>query len=149
LLRIWSLVVLVLAVLGGFAWAADFVTLQGERTVYTANCEQGSWQGTRCSGTLVAGERHRFRALKAHGEVLFWTVGSKEPSGKFNDCDVKDGRNWTCKASPELPRAIAREMALGKPVPDPAGLTRPFHPVSKWRWMLLRYGIALGHEAVD
>jgi hypothetical protein len=149
LLRIWLLVVLVLAVLGVFAWAADFVTLQGERTIYTANCEQGSWQGHRCSGTLVAGDRHRFRALKAHGEVLFWTAGSKEPSGKFNDCDIKDGRNWSCKVSPETPRAIAHEMALGKPVPDPAAKTRPFHPVSKWRWMLLQYGIPLGHEAVD
>jgi len=148
-LRIWSLVVLVLALLGLFAWAADFVTLQGERTVYTAGCEQGNWQGHHCSGKLVAGDRHRFRALKIHAEVLFWTVGSKEPSGKFSDCTIKDGRNWVCKPGPETPRAIAREMALGKPVPDPNGLTRPFHPIPKWRWMLLRWGITLGNEASD
>jgi hypothetical protein len=149
LLRIWLLCLLVLSALGVFAWAADFVTLQGERTVYTADCEQGIWRAKRCSGKLVAGNRHRFRALKAHQEVLFWTVGSKEPSGKFTDCVVKDGRNWSCKVSPETPRAIAREMALGKPVPDPAGLTRVVHPVPKWRWILLRYGITLGNEASD
>jgi hypothetical protein len=149
LLRIWLLVLLVLVVLGVCAWAADFITLQGERTVYTADCAQGNWKGNRCSGTLVAGERHRFRALKNHGEVLFWTVGSKDPSGKFNDCTIHDGRNWVCKVGPETPRAIAHEMALGKPVPDANGLTRPFHAVSKWRWMLLRYGITLGHEATD
>jgi hypothetical protein len=147
LLRIWLSCVLVLALLGVAAWAADFITLQGERTVYTANCVQGTWQGKRCSGKLVAGERHRFRALKAHQEVLFWTVGSKEPSGKFTDCHIKDGRNWTCKPSPDISRAIAREMSLGKPVPDPSGQTRSFHPVAKWRWMLLRYGVAIGKEA--
>jgi hypothetical protein len=150
MLRIWSLVVLVLAVLGVFAWAADFVTLQGERTVYTANCQQGTWTGKRCSGTLVAGDRHRFRALKAHNEVLFWTVGARgEPSGKFIDCAIQDGRNWVCKPSPETPRTIAREMSFGKPVPDPSGLTKPFHPVPKWRWMLLRYGITLGNQSSD
>jgi len=149
-LRIWLLVLLVLGVLGVCAWAADFVTLQGERTVYTANCQQGTWTGTRCSGALVAGDRHRFRALKAHAEVLFWTVGAKgEPSGKFTGCVIKDGRNWTCKASAETARSIAREMSFGKPVPDPAGLTKPFHPIPKWRWMLMKYGITLGNEASD
>jgi hypothetical protein len=149
-LRIWLSVLLLLSVLGVFAWAADFVTLQGERTVYTANCQQGTWSGTRCSGTLVAGDRYRFRALKAHGEVLFWTVGAKgEPSGKFSDCVIRDGRNWACKASAETARAIAREMALGKPVPDAAGLTKPFHPIPKWRWMLMQWGITLGNEATD
>jgi hypothetical protein len=150
LLRIWLLVLLLLSLLGVFAWGADFITLQGERTVYTANCEQGSFSGHRCSGTLVAGPRYRFRALKAHNEVLFWTVGARgEPSGKFTDCTIKDGRNWTCKPSAETSRAITHEMVLGKPVPGAAGLSRPFHSVPKWRWMLMQYGMTFGNEADD
>lgn len=128
------------AVLGGCAWLTDFVTLQGERTVYTADCRGGSWQGDECTGTLAAGNRYRFRALKAHREVLFWTVGSAgEPSGKFSDCTIQDGRNWICPAGPALAGTITREMVHGVPAADPSGLARPFHPVPKWRWMLLRY----------
>jgi len=54
-IRIWLFFVLVLAGLCGVAWATDFITPQGERTVYTAECERGTWQGAHCTGTLVAG----------------------------------------------------------------------------------------------
>jgi hypothetical protein len=33
-------------------------------------------------------------------------------------------------------------MAKGRPVADPAANTRPFHAVSKFKWMLLKYGTA-------
>lgn len=63
------------------AWSTDGMTLQGERTIYTAGCQQGGWQGSECSGQLAASQRYRFRALKAHSEVLFWTTGAGGPSG--------------------------------------------------------------------
>src|SRR2546427_8730224 len=68
-IRIWLFFALVLAGLCGVAWATDFITPQGERTVYTAECERGVWQGAHCTGRLAAGARHRFRALKSHKEV--------------------------------------------------------------------------------
>lgn len=139
--------VLVVVLVGVLAWAGDYVTLQGERTVYTVACEQGTWNGERCTGKLAAAGRYRFRALRAHREVLFWVVGSTEPSGRFTDCDIKDGRNWTCKPSAESARTITLAMAKGRPVPNPAAETRAFHSVSKVRWLLLKYGIALGDSA--
>ena len=133
----------VLLVLAFWAWAADFVTLQGERTIYTVACTQGQWQGQRCTGRLAAGERFRFRALRPHREVLYWTVGSTQPSGRFESCEIVDGRNWSCQGSAAA--AITREMRFGAAVHDPAA--QAFHAVPKWRWMLLRVGLPAGSSA--
>jgi hypothetical protein len=142
-IRIWLFFALVLAGLCGVAWATDFITPQGERTVYTAECERGAWQGAHCTGRLAAGARHRFRALKSHKEVIFWTVGAaNEPSGKFSQCTIHDGRNWVCPPNADAARAVAREMAMGRPVP-----LRPFHPIAKWQWQLLKAGIWFGSDA--
>ncbi len=140
MVRVWACVGVVLAGLGFAAWASDFVTMQGERTVYTVDCVSGAWQGDQCTGRLVAGSRYRFRALKPHGEVIFWTVGSNEPSGKFDDCQIQDGRNWVCKACADAARSITLKMEQGFPVADAPQVTRPFRSVSKWRWLLLERG---------
>jgi hypothetical protein len=140
-MRIWGIILLAtsIVILALLIWSSDFITLQGERTVYTAACDGGSWQGEQCTGNLLAGERFRFRALKAHREVLFWTVGSStEASGKFNDCNIQDGRNWSCKANADLAITITHEMSRGQPVPDLSGIGRSFHQLPKWRWWLLR-----------
>jgi len=141
MVRVWAFVIAVLAALGFAAWASDFVTMQGERTIYTVDCAGGVWQGERCSGRVAAGERYRYRALKPHGEVIFWTVGSKEPSGKFKECAIQDGRNWACKVCPDAARSITLQMANGHPVAATSPpVTRPFRAVSKWRWLLLQRG---------
>jgi len=146
----WPLFSFVIIVLGFVAWASDRITLDGERTVYTAVCQGGNWQGTNCMGKLVNGDRFRFRALKAHREVLFWTSGSTtERAGKFNDCEIQDGRNWRCKANAEFPRTITREMVRGCPVKDTTGQARSFRQVSKWRWFLLKYGVPTGNEVAS
>jgi hypothetical protein len=134
----------VAALCGALAWATDYITLQGECTVYTAECKQGTWKDDRCTGKLAAAERYRFRTLKAHGEVLFWIVGSAEPSGRFTQCEIKDGRNWACKANVDAPRSITLAMSKGRPVNDAAANTRHFHAVSKVKWLLLKYGIVFG-----
>ena len=72
--RIWLFVVSLLLFLAAAAWTTDFITLKGERTIYTVMC-QGTWRDDHCAGKLVAGKRVRFRALMAHREVIFWTVG--------------------------------------------------------------------------
>ena len=139
--RVWALVTLVLAVLVFAAWASDFITMKGERTIYTVECHDGTWKDDECSGKLVAGARYRYRALKPHKEVIFWAVGSKEPSGRFEECAIQNGRNWICKPSRDATRSITLEMAEGVAVPGPAGVTLPFRAVSKWRWMLLKRGL--------
>ena len=83
--------------------------------------------------------------MKPHGEVIFWTVGSKEPSGKFNDCTIQDGRNWVCKVCPDAARSITLQMTQGIPVPG-TEVTRPFRSVSKWRWLLLSRGFTADHD---
>jgi hypothetical protein len=140
--RVWFFVAAISLLPLGTAWLTDSVTLEGERTIYTAECEGGDWTTgpvPSCSGKLVAGERFRFRALRAHSEVLFWTVGdSHRPSGKFSGCTVTDSRNWTCPGNEQSGDTITHQMQDGSPQPDKSGRTRPFHAVEKWRWILLR-----------
>jgi hypothetical protein len=121
-------------------WSVDFITLQGEWTVYTAECKQGAWNGDQCKGTLAASDRYRFRALKRRKEVLFWVPGSTESSGRLAPCEIENRSNWICKAGADSARSIALAMSNGRPVTDPAAGTRPFHAVSKVKWMLLKYG---------
>jgi hypothetical protein len=146
-MRIWLAVIAVLATVVVLLWASDKITLEGERTVYTARCQDGAWQGAHCGGRLVAAERYRFRALKPHGEVVFWTVGASAPSGKFADCEITDGRNWTCKPNAEAARTITLQMAKGVPVADASGRTKGFHAIEKWRWVLLKWGVPVGSTA--
>ena len=149
MIRFWLIFSAVVVVLGIAVWSNDFITLQGERTVYTAGCQQGAWIGNRCTGKLAAGERYRFRALTAHNEVFFWTAGDRtQPAGRFTQCEIKDGRNWKCQANADAPRTITLELSHGRPVIDPAANTRPYHAVSKFRWELMQYGISFGDTAI-
>jgi hypothetical protein len=129
---------------GGLAfllWGSDQITWQGERTIYTAACERGAWQGLHCSGQLAAGDLYRFRASRSRNEVLYWVAGSPAPSGKFAACKVKDRDNWTCNAQADQPPSIAHALSHGKPVPYGSGIAMPFHGVSKWKWWALKMGI--------
>ena len=141
MVRVWAFVLLVFVALGFAAWASDFVTMQGERTIYTVDCTNGVWQGDQCSGQVAAGTRYRYRALKPHGEVIFWTVGTNEPSGRFKECTIQDGRNWVCKVCADAARSITLQMAQGVPVSAAPAVTRPFRAVPKWRWLLLQRGL--------
>ena len=85
--------------------------------------------------------------LKARGEVLFWRVGATEPSGKFTDCQVQDGRNWNCRPTAETSGTVAHEIVHGRPIADTSGLAQPLHAVPKWKWWLLRRGISIGNDA--
>ena len=142
MVRVWGFVIAILAVLGFAGWASDFITMQGERTIYTVECHDGAWAGDRCAGSLMVGQRYRYRALTHHSEVIFWTVGTSEPSGKFGDCAIQDGRNWVCKPNADAARSITLQMVDGAPLAGPASVTRPFRAVSKWRWLLLQRGWA-------
>ena len=78
------------------------------------------------------------------------TSGSTtERTGKFNDCEIQDGRNWRCKANAEFPRTITREMVRGCPVKDTTGQARSFRQVSKLRWFLLKYGMPTGNAVAS
>jgi hypothetical protein len=128
-------------------WLTDFITFQGENTVYTVSCQGGEWQGERCTGRLAASERYRFRALRNRGEVLFWRLRSSEPSGRFTQCQVRDGRNWTCPPGADAGRTIALAVEHGRAVRDAGGRTLPFRAVQKWRWLLLDAGLYAGDTA--
>jgi hypothetical protein len=146
-MRTWFFVLACLTALAVFLWASDKITLEGERTVYTVDCHAGFWEGAHCSGKLEAVERFRFRALKPHREVIFWTVGASDPSGKFSDCDIKDGRNWVCRPTADAKRTITLQMKKGEPVLDASGQGRLFHAIAKWRWYLLHIGVPVGSDA--
>jgi hypothetical protein len=130
-----------LLLLGFFIWTTDKITLQGERTICTVECRNGTWDGDRCSGKLAAGPRFRYRILKAHGEVLFWVLGRQESSAKLTGCAIQDGRNWTCPASADAVKSLTLTMSGGEAVQDPAWPTLPFHATSKVGWWLLNIGL--------
>jgi len=134
-------ILVIVGAMGVFIWSSDRITLEGERTVYTVICEQGAWDGLRCTGRIVAGDRHRFRSSRSRSEVVYWIAGSAAPSGKYSECDVTDRDFWSCKTQAgELP-TIAHEFSDGRPVPRAAGIDLPFHAVNKWKWWALRLGI--------
>ena len=142
-----TIFVAVVALLSVLGWLNDFVTLHGARTVYTANCAQGEWRGAVCTGTLKAGERYRFRVLKPRGEVIFWVAGSPEPSGKLAPCAVENAKEWSCKLGADSSRTITHAMKYGHAVPEPKGPARRFHPVAKWKWLLLDLGVSFFRQA--
>ncbi len=130
----------VMLVFAFFVWTTDKLSMQGERTIYTVDCRNGTWDGNRCSGKLAAGPRFRYRALAVRGEVLFWVLGVNEPSSKLTSCTIEDGRHWTCPASADAVKSLTLAMSHGEPVRNPAWPTRPFHSTSKVSWWLLDFG---------
>jgi hypothetical protein len=122
-------------------WLSDRITLQGERTIYTVDCAGGAWEGTRCNGRLVSGDRYAFRASPRRHEVIYWKRGSADPSGTYSDCTVVDRDNWSCNVRVDQKAAIAYEMKNGRPTGGGPGLTLPFHDVPKWKWWALQLGI--------
>jgi len=128
----WAIVAVVVVALGIALWASDKITYEGERTVYTVRCEDGNWDGLACKGKMVAGDRYRFRASVSKQEVLYWVVGSSQPSGKFSHCQVKDRGNWECdEASGQTP-TITRSMMNGRPKREEGAHSVSFHAVPKW-----------------
>lgn len=142
--NVWWVALSVLSILAIFIWATDRVTFQGERTIYTVTCVNGTWVGTSCTGNMTTGSRFRYRALRTHREVLFWELGSPDPSSKLTDCTIQDGRNWTCPVSRDANRSITLEMAKGVAVTNDSWPTRPFHAVGKVTWLLIDAGFPAG-----
>lgn len=140
----------VVAILAFAMWATDFLTMEGEWTIYTASCRDGTWQGARCTGHLEASERFRFRSLKAHHEVLFWTVGATSgESGRYTQCDIRDGRNWSCPVNDHAPRTITHQLVRGLPDDGAGDPHQPYHRVAKWKWEALRHGLPVGSSAAQ
>ena len=142
-----SLVLMILAIA---IWASDKISFQGERTVYSVRCEEGIWEGWRCTGRLIASDRYRFRASRSRQEVIYWIVGSSERSGKYPDCEVVDRGNWTCRGDTiGQPLTVTHQMVKGHPIRDEAGSALPFHAVPKWQWWLLDLGVQVTRNATD
>ena len=138
----------VIALLGFTIWLSDSITPKGQRTVFTADCEQGPWQGHRCRGKLISGRRYVFQTVKNRGEVLFWTIGGSGPPGRYTACVIRDGRDWSCKPNEDAAMTITHELDKGLPVPDASGSTIAFHQIPKWKWLLARCGLPAGDEAM-
>ena len=143
----WALVAVIVVALGVALWGSDKITYEGERTVYTVRCEKGNWEGLACKGRMVAGDRYRFRASVSKQEVLYWVVGSSQPSGKFNNCKVKDRGNWECEENVGQPVTITRAMANGRPKRDDGYHNIPFKAVPKWVWWVLDSGVHVYSKA--
>lgn len=137
----------VFLLLGLLAWVSDWVTLQGEHTIYTVNCQGGEWKGLACSGKLAAGERYRFRSSKSRGEVLFWIAYSSAPSGKFTGCRVQSRDNWSCPRQEGQPPTVAHELLRGRPTGFVPGYDKPYRAVSKLKWLLLELDLTTGRSA--
>jgi len=121
------------------AWSTDSVTVEGRWTVYTARCENGRWDGTECTGKLVAAEQHRFVAEPKTNEVAFEVTGSPSVVGKLSQCVVTDGRNWVCQKCDAAVCPVTRALTLGEPKIAPEG-TGDVRPVSKLKWFRLMLG---------
>jgi hypothetical protein len=128
---------------GTLVWASDRITLQGERTIFTANCEHGEWVDGRCTGRLVPGDRYAFRASVGRQEVLYWIRGARSPYGKLSDCKVKDRDNWTCTVPTGSGSTMTQAMIGGQPTSGCADLPTPLHRIAKWRWWAMKLAATL------
>jgi hypothetical protein len=138
---------LVILAFGVFVWATDKITFEGERTVYTVTCGHGTWERSRCTSRLATSDRYTFKASRSRQEVLYWVVGSKQPSGKYTDCQVANRGNWTCNVRVDQPMTITYEMKNDRPAHGAEGLALPFYAVPKWKWWAIRYGIGRYSDA--
>jgi hypothetical protein len=145
----WLALSIAVTVLAIAIWSSDKISYEGERTIYSVRCEQGVWEGWRCTGKLAAADRYRFRASTSRQEVLYWIVGSSGASGKYTDCKVADRANWTCRQAVGQITTITHEMVHGRATGDGGGAVLPFHAVPKWQWWLLDAGIQVTHHATD
>ena len=143
----WAIVAIIVVALGIALWASDKITYEGERTFYTVRCEDGNWDGLACKGKMVAGDRYRFRASVSKQEVLYWVVGSSQPSGKFSHCQVKDRGNWECDEAAGQTPTITRSMMNGRPKREEGAHSVSFHAVPKWVWWVLDAGIHIYSKA--
>ena len=143
---IWLGFLAVFLVLAGVSWLNDSVTLQGHWTLYTARCDGGAWHGTRCTGRLVAAERHEFVANKANAVVTFTIIGATTASGTLSKCTIKGGRDWTCQEASGEVQPITLRLSGGRLV-SPVDSLSGARPISKWKWLLLRLGIPVGSDA--
>lgn len=148
-MRKWFLGIGIVAIIAAMMWGSDWITLQGERTIYTVRCDNGSWDGDRCTGRLVPGDRHAFRASRSRNEVVYWIRESKAPSGKYTDCMVKDRDNWSCNVRTDQKPGITFEMTHGKPTHTQMNDIGAFHAVAKWEWWLMKLGCRFFHQATD
>ncbi len=121
-------------------WGSDRITLQGERTIYTVDCVQGTWDGETCTGRLAAGSRYAFRASKSRQEVIYWIRESQQPSGKLSGCEVRNRDNWSCATTSDRPPPVTWALRDGKPTDTAAGPVAPLREVPKWKWYAIRYG---------
>jgi hypothetical protein len=132
--------------LAGAGWAADAVSPQGERTVYTASCMGGAWQGERCTGRLRPEARVRFKVSKERGEVTFWSLGDNTRR-RLAPCSIVDSRNWVCvdgvngDEGVDAAKSTTLAMSRGRTQIGSKGRIAGFYPVPKWRWWLLHLGI--------
>jgi hypothetical protein len=60
--------------------------------------------------------------------VIFWTVGSKEPSGKFKRVHDPGRSQLGLQGLPDAPRSITLQMAQGLPVSAAHSVTGRFAP---------------------
>lgn len=140
-------VAVLLGALATFAWATDAVRISGVRTIYTAKCTLGMWEGDHCFGRLVAGPRYRFDIDAATRQVRFSSSDDPAIRGEYSNCLVTDEANWSCEPSAQSP-TIAHQMVSGHPVADPQLPTAPLREIQKWRWLLLSIGVPAGHYAI-
>ena len=133
-MRKWLLITLAIILLAFNLWASDFIMLQGERTVYTAECYAGIWNGEHCNGQLVSGKRYHFRALTGLLEVPFWIGSEIEPATTLKGCVVRDGSNWYCSATTNATFFVPYEMVRGKLIIRTAPLQ---HQISKIQWLII------------
>jgi hypothetical protein len=141
----WGYFVTAFLALAAVNFLSDTITLDGRWTLYTARCDGGTWRDNRCTGRLVAAERHRFVADKVRAKVVFEVIGAGTSSGTLSSCTIEDGRNWACATVTPGTRPATRRLARGKPVGlvDCPGNARL---VSKRKWIFLRLGVPTGSE---
>ena len=108
-----AIVFAVLLALG--LWASDRITMQGERTIFTVNCDNGSWQGDRCNGKLVADGASPLGRSGTDASTQGDGAAGAPSGGSGGDGGTASGGSGVLLGTvvePEAPRAVSIRAAF-------------------------------------
>jgi hypothetical protein len=133
----FGLLLIVLSV-GGAVWFIGWGFLgwnpfSGERIAYSAYCK-GEIDNGQCNGHIVLVGPDVYTALPEGQMVIYQTLEKASPPVKFDECTVRDKKNWKCRTPLiiEWLEMVDGDMKYGHD---------KIRDVPKWKWWLCKLSI--------
>ena len=132
-----------LLLVGLVIWLFSESFAYSEITVYQLYCTTGPWNGAICPGRIETANPISYKPITDQQLVVSWN--SDGVLDKFNDCVVRNVKNWSCDRGPSVlePNTTLEWRMVDGDYAETGtsalvGLARQYRQVPKWRWWLAR-----------